>query len=317
VSARHMAAASVAEGCVEWLEGFDGGPKLERAPVRIHFGGLFVGGRKACALHKELAMAPWRGEPGEVYLRLVEGRLCRLSFAEAQRKGADAVFEACMGAWRKAAKAAAKEDALAPSVAGLLDGISASSTNSASSSRPRSRSPPAAAPAEATRFREASAQLGSTQAELNWRQQQAQTIGRQQAELREEAVAHLAREEQTRSCMTRRELYASLEKERRISEQMRTKFEALQEERRRIDALRSEEERLCQTLREVCAEDDDKGDGAGVKAECIICCDRGRNVVYLPCKHLVCCARCGMDATKVDRCPVCRVRIAWRFRAFF
>jgi len=42
------------------------------------------------------------------------------------------------------------------------------------------------------------------------------------------------------------------------------------------------------------------------KESCLACCSKPRDVVYVPCGHLVSCARCSLH---FQRCPVCRRRI--------
>ena len=51
------------------------------------------------------------------------------------------------------------------------------------------------------------------------------------------------------------------------------------------------------------------------KYKCSICYEHDRTVVFLPCKHLCCCANCG----KVDvtlNCPICREDINSRINIF-
>ena len=51
------------------------------------------------------------------------------------------------------------------------------------------------------------------------------------------------------------------------------------------------------------------------KYKCSICYEHDRTVVFLPCKHLCCCANCG----KVDvtlNCPICREDINSRMKIF-
>eukprot|EP01069_Polyplicarium_translucidae_P003600 Polyplicarium_translucidae@DN2361_c0_g1_i10.p1 len=47
--------------------------------------------------------------------------------------------------------------------------------------------------------------------------------------------------------------------------------------------------------------DGDEGPGA----ECVICCSRRKNVVFLPCRHCSICVGC-LKALRQDRCPMCR-----------
>lgn len=39
---------------------------------------------------------------------------------------------------------------------------------------------------------------------------------------------------------------------------------------------------------------------------CIICLENERNIVFMPCKHLMCCYECSVNFTK---CPTCREKI--------
>lgn len=41
-----------------------------------------------------------------------------------------------------------------------------------------------------------------------------------------------------------------------------------------------------------------------ISTECIICMENERNVVFLPCMHLITCKKCGFDLIKKD-CPKC------------
>ena len=41
-------------------------------------------------------------------------------------------------------------------------------------------------------------------------------------------------------------------------------------------------------------------------AQCIVCMEEAREVVFLPCRHLIACAKCGQAC---DHCPKCRASI--------
>jgi len=45
------------------------------------------------------------------------------------------------------------------------------------------------------------------------------------------------------------------------------------------------------------------------KSACIICEDRPRKIVFVPCGHYVCCATCAAHPALKNLCPVCRVYI--------
>lgn len=53
---------------------------------------------------------------------------------------------------------------------------------------------------------------------------------------------------------------------------------------------------------------------------CIVCHDAMRQVVFIPCKHLVCCGTCGKEPRQYEEglrtCPVCRAEIDWRFNVY-
>ena len=57
---------------------------------------------------------------------------------------------------------------------------------------------------------------------------------------------------------------------------------------------------------------------AGIKIdgyECIICMDRGRNVIFLPCKHFSVCQWCAEDLLKPE-CPVCKLPVVQSVKLF-
>ena len=47
--------------------------------------------------------------------------------------------------------------------------------------------------------------------------------------------------------------------------------------------------------------------------KCVICLEQDKNVVFLPCNHMVCCEEC---ANSVDKCPMCRKSIVSRIKVF-
>ncbi len=48
--------------------------------------------------------------------------------------------------------------------------------------------------------------------------------------------------------------------------------------------------------------------------ECIICYDRLKNIIFLPCAHLSCCFQCSAS---VADCPICRTKIEASIRTYF
>lgn len=42
--------------------------------------------------------------------------------------------------------------------------------------------------------------------------------------------------------------------------------------------------------------------------ECIICMEKQRNVIFIPCYHLICCQNCGLTNVS-DECPECKTKI--------
>merc|ERR1711924_241029 len=51
------------------------------------------------------------------------------------------------------------------------------------------------------------------------------------------------------------------------------------------------------------------GRGGAEAAECVVCNEEPRRVVFRPCRHFVCCRSCGDD---VLTCPMCRAAIEGR-----
>lgn len=49
------------------------------------------------------------------------------------------------------------------------------------------------------------------------------------------------------------------------------------------------------------------------RAQCVVCMAAARAVVFLPCQHLVACAKC---AEGVSVCPMCRKEIAQRLKPY-
>ncbi len=49
---------------------------------------------------------------------------------------------------------------------------------------------------------------------------------------------------------------------------------------------------------------------------CCCCWELPKTVVLLPCRHLCVCEACGLDEAALATCPMCRQRIAQRFKVF-
>jgi Zinc finger, C3HC4 type (RING finger) len=56
-----------------------------------------------------------------------------------------------------------------------------------------------------------------------------------------------------------------------------------------------------------------KDSGLDERLECCICFETKREIVFLPCRHMVCCNKCS---TTVQECPMCRVTIADKFSVY-
>ena len=48
-------------------------------------------------------------------------------------------------------------------------------------------------------------------------------------------------------------------------------------------------------------------------AECVVCFEHAARVACVPCGHM---CLCVLDAPRVDKCPICRARIAHRLTVF-
>jgi hypothetical protein len=52
---------------------------------------------------------------------------------------------------------------------------------------------------------------------------------------------------------------------------------------------------------------------------CVVCQDKTRQMLFMPCKHLVCCSECGREPSAnqgLRMCPVCRAEIQTRFSVY-
>jgi hypothetical protein len=301
----------------------------------IHNSMLFFNKEKKCNLRKELAGPPDRGEKGEVLLRLVGGRWASLAFLKSTE--ADNVERTCQAIWTKAAKSGGP--GLAPAVSRLLEAAAAG----ARKERSRSRS-------QEPNSKRLLRRLSSVEVEGMYRLQRVQDIHAEKREFHTLQQQQIADEFRRRKMMTRAEFIESLRKEAELQRKISFAEREEDEERQRFEALRAEEERIFLTLQEsdreplhedLCEErsvsgEEDKenagcqedGCSAGLveasaaaseksrPESCVICHDAQRCVVFLPCKHLVCCAECGHGTQRLSQCPMCRAKVVWRFKVF-
>ena len=57
-------------------------------------------------------------------------------------------------------------------------------------------------------------------------------------------------------------------------------------------------------------DDGDGGDDGDDDDMCIVCMERERSVVLMPCRHIVMCAECGHHVVSLKNgCPMCRQEI--------
>ena len=49
------------------------------------------------------------------------------------------------------------------------------------------------------------------------------------------------------------------------------------------------------------------------ESKCVVCLEAARDVVFMPCFHVVSCWNCGL---RVSECPVCRVAIQQKRRVY-
>ena len=66
---------------------------------------------------------------------------------------------------------------------------------------------------------------------------------------------------------------------------------------------------------ELCDVDELRKQNEALKSNitCKVCMDKKVGVLFLPCRHLICCEPCG---DSVKRCPLCRQRIIGTIKAF-
>lgn len=305
----------------EWIEDSKDTTSPVLGEVVVHQGLLFFNKERKCNLRKELAGPPGRGEHGEVQLRLVGGRWGSLKFEK--NSEADALERTCKSFWKRAAKSGA---GLAPAVFRLLQAAAdGADARERSRSRSRNNSPP--------RSKRLLRRLSSVEVEGMWRLQRVQDLQAERANCQKLQQHQIVEECRRRKMMTREELMESLRKEAELQRKIQAAEREAEEERQRFEDLRSEEENIFESLQA----SDQKlqhehviDDPTSLYAEpseiakegesrpflCAICHDAERCVVFLPCKHLVCCAECGHGAQRLPQCPMCRTNVVWRFKVF-
>jgi len=320
-------------------------PNHKQGVVNLRFGQLFLDGKKLCSLTNELLGPPDRDDDG-VQLRLVGGRCIRVNFLD-RAEATDAFYSDCHKSWKKEAAKAGR----AASVAMKLEKMSqAAREGDGCRSRSRSHSTSRTGPSRKRLLR----RLSSVESEGVYRVQHAEDLRQERKQLEESQEQHIVLEHIRRKVMTRTEFIESLRKEAALQAKITELKKAEQEEQNRFDALRSEEALLHVSLQDTESDDNKQSDGvslgstaiggshfasdgvcAGVggtsfseglqqqapgsnsdrRDECVICFNSLRSTVFLPCKHLVCCERCGQDPL-MQKCPMCRAKIDWRFKAF-
>eukprot|EP00928_Gymnodinium_smaydae_P032100 TRINITY_DN23339_c0_g1_i3.p1 TRINITY_DN23339_c0_g1~~TRINITY_DN23339_c0_g1_i3.p1 ORF type:complete len:352 (-),score=95.64 TRINITY_DN23339_c0_g1_i3:340-1395(-) len=309
--------------------------------VLVRHGMLFFAGQKLCSLRSDLLAPPDRPAPLEVSLRLVGGRQAIVAFqGEAAAK---AFLGECSAVWAKAAEAkgfagAARRleaerqrrlereaTAAASAPAAGADALESSSRRS----RSRSRSGEGAVRPSRKRLLQ---RLNSVEAEGVYRLQHAEDLSQERERLQESQREHVVVEHLRRGAMTREELVESLRKEAALALKIGEVRDQERRERECFDSLRREEALLHASLKEADRGDGEADDGSGAATAatsepvddaaraastvCVICMSALRRIVFLPCKHQVCCADCGQGARAPSTCPLCRAEVHWRFKVF-
>jgi len=52
-----------------------------------------------------------------------------------------------------------------------------------------------------------------------------------------------------------------------------------------------------------------------VDTECVVCLEAPKEVAFIPCGHMCCCQKCGLNAS-LNQCPVCRLNITKKQKIF-
>eukprot|EP01087_Luapelamoeba_hula_P022513 TRINITY_DN8082_c0_g1_i2.p1 TRINITY_DN8082_c0_g1~~TRINITY_DN8082_c0_g1_i2.p1 ORF type:complete len:1205 (-),score=276.48 TRINITY_DN8082_c0_g1_i2:91-3705(-) len=90
-------------------------------------------------------------------------------------------------------------------------------------------------------------------------------------------------------------------------------------ERLPVDQLRAIEKRISEARMkaEVAAmladEAQRKAEEERLRKECVVCCDKLKDTVFIPCGHHACCRGCGIA---IGKCPVCRQPITQRIQVY-
>ncbi len=87
------------------------------------------------------------------------------------------------------------------------------------------------------------------------------------------------------------------------------RMEQIRAEERRLKYQREEQQRAKQMIPEEINAPVQREDHEENETECIICMDARRNVVVLPCKHLMFCSLCTNKSSIGKPCPYCRTMI--------
>lgn len=300
----------------------------KRMKVALHHGCLFLDGKKVHCLRGSLVGPPWRASAnkrstgGALFLRLNGGCLYSFDFDKAQ--DADSAEHACRKVWeREAADAAARDPAFRHKVSQMLQsaavgehavasqqaaGTSVSSTSA--SNRHRSRTP--------QRTARVLRRLNSVEVEGEWRRHRSRDLEDEARELQNAQQELLKQERAMRTCMTRRELVASLEKEWKLHQRAQAAQREAAAERDRLDVLKSEEGNLVKEIgilddaaatSAVALEDEPNSTITSQDATCVLCCHARRSVVLIPCRHFLSCRGCSR---RIKECPICKEAIQWR-----
>lgn len=323
---------------VDWISASDqqaaqaSSPGQTKGDVCLHLGRVFLDKKKLCSLTTELVGPPSRNSSDEVHLRLVGGRCATFTF-QGQAQAAEDFYNNCQTAWRKEANKQGK----AASVARKLEEMSKAAQEGLLN-RGRSRSRSNEGPSRKKLLR----RLSSVEAEGVYRVHHAQELSQERQQLEESQEHHIVVEHLRRTTMSRSEFVQSLRKEAAMHAKVVELRQSERESRDRFESLQREEATLHTSLQgledEVEGEHTDvvspcktppselvtSGDSSAARdseavserrCECVVCFNALRCTVFLPCKHLVCCEGCGQGPS-MQRCPMCRAKIDWRFKVF-
>lgn len=110
---------------------------------------------------------------------------------------------------------------------------------------------------------------------------------------------------------TRRHLQSALEEKRRIEQALQKELQKvpLQEELQKVPSkpvpMVIEKQPLPKPVEnEKARQEDDEEEKSG--RFCVVCMERSKNQLFMPCNHVSCCKECG-DALRDKQCPICRV----------